>query len=196
MNLFVALLIPFLGIGLETSESLSQLVDSAEYVRSSDTVLQWERQVKVVSRMGAHEVLALIHVESTGNPYARRPRSRFYGLLQISDVYAKDAFEFIGKKPKPASSLIGDGEQSLQVFKWYMTRYEHIHKWDDEKIAVLHKAGPTGLRRILHHKRRTKKSFHHAVCSYNKPSGVCTYLTRYKSYKEIYETKVDSGRDT
>lgn len=155
---------------------------------ASEEVLAWEPSVvNLVDTLDPSVVLSLIHIESTGNPAARRAGSRYYGLLQISDMYIYDALDVVGSPREPASTLRGEGVESIRVFVWYMTRYEFLHNWEPEKVVVLHKVGPTAFQRIQRRMAREGVNFSDSVCRDSTPNA-CEYLERYRRYYEIYYT--------
>ncbi|MFW5966313.1 MAG: hypothetical protein ACOCV2_02290 [Persicimonas sp.] len=89
----------------------------------------------------ADTLLALIDVESAGDPHAHRDGSQFWGLLQIADAYAQDACDYLGIDPIPAAELDGDGEQSIRLTLGYMESYSDLHRYAPSRIAALHKGG-------------------------------------------------------
>lgn len=151
---------------------------------SCDQVLRWGTQAHIVPNLKPNEVLALIHVESTGDPYAQRARSRYYGLLQISRPYLKDALDYAGKSGWSISSLRGNGRRSLIVFNWYMKRYDSLHDWDPNKVALLHKMGPSDFRKALR-KAGRGLGFSDAVCVSASPNA-CEYLRRFEVLSHAY----------
>lgn len=154
---------------------------------ASEDVKAWAPVVdNLADTLDPYVVLSLIHVESTGNPNARRFGSRYYGLLQISDLYIHDALDFAGIPRQPASSLMGDGQKSIRVFVWYMERYEFLHGWEPEKVATLHKVGPTAFQRIQRRMDKEGITFQASVCRDSTPN-VCRYLNRYRRYSALYK---------
>jgi hypothetical protein len=83
-------------------------------------------------------VLAFIHIESSGDPHARRPGSAFHGLMQIARPYMKDAFYSDDVDP---GELMGNGALSVETFLRYMERYSEWHDYDPIMMAVAHKGG-------------------------------------------------------
>ena len=150
-----------------------------------EDVLRWEGHTSIVTNMSTSDMLTLIYMESTGNPYARRPRSRFHGLLQISNAYMQDALEYAGHPIAPASTLMGDGVHSIQIFDWYMQRYSFLHQWNPKKVAMLHKMGPSGLGRVLA-RVENGTSLGDAVCDDNL-AGACEYYKRFVTVRKYYK---------
>lgn len=93
-------------------------------------------------------VLALVHVESSGDPAARKRTkdSQFYGLLQMGKGAGIDVgFRDLGiRTTKP---LHGNGVAALKAFSALMTRYADRIKDpktgepSPERVALLWKAG-------------------------------------------------------
>lgn len=159
-------------------------------VMFSMQVLSWGSEVQNIEEITPYEMMALIHVESTGCDEARRPGSRYHGLLQISNDYMEDALVYAGRPVEPASTLIGDGPRSIQIFYWYMQRYSFLHNWNVEKIAVLHKTGPSTFQNILDRKggAENPSSFEDAVCVEENDSA-CVYLRRFRKYRSTYQSE-------
>lgn len=111
---------------------------------SKENVKRWQ---PVIQRVRADDVnlspqqypdwvvLALIDIESDGDPSARREGSQYYGLLQIGEDNAAD----VGATN---SDFDGDGRASIRAFFLYQERYRDFHSYDPELIALLWKAGP------------------------------------------------------
>lgn len=93
-------------------------------------------------------ILALIHVESSGNECARRKGSRYYGLLQMANAYVQDACEYWGVPVVPASELQCDGEAQILMALQYFERYRKYHDYQPSKVAILHKGGPGTAKRV------------------------------------------------
>jgi len=93
-------------------------------------------------------ILALIHVESAGDPQARRDGSRYYGLLQIATPYLYDALDYAGEPRRHAGTLMGDGAASIRATMRYMQRYAHHHGWSPDRMACAHKGGAGTVREI------------------------------------------------
>jgi len=90
-------------------------------------------------------VLALIHVESNGNPQARRQGSQFCGLLQMGRAAGMDV-GFTDAGRDTTAEFVGAPMWSIDSFLRYLRRYSDRHTWDPEHIAVLWKGGPGTLR--------------------------------------------------
>lgn len=90
-------------------------------------------------------VLALIHVESSGNPDARRRGSQFCGLLQMGRAAGLD----IGLEDEGNATtehLLGAPMWAVDSFLLYLERYWSRHRGNPEHIAVIWKGGPGTLR--------------------------------------------------
>lgn len=157
-------------------------------------VLTWAPSLEIVEELETYEMLALVHMESTGDPEARRTESRYHGLLQISDLYMEDALDYANEPIQPASTLIGEGARSIQIFYWFMQRYSSMHNWEPEKVAVIHKTGPTEFQRILS-RQRQGQTFDEAVCS-SPMEGACEYLNRFRTYRSLYRDEWYSGQES
>lgn len=88
-------------------------------------------------------VLALIEVESSGNPYARKQNvrySQFWGLLQMGELAGVDVgMERDGRDTtKP---LNGNGIAAIEAFVTYVERYQ-ARAPSPDMVAVLWKGGP------------------------------------------------------
>lgn len=92
-------------------------------------------------------VLALIHVESAGDPDAHREGSQFHGLLQMGRLAGIDA-GMADRGRDTTKPLQGNPVGALQRFFAYLERYYARHRRDPERIAVLWKAGPGTLSRV------------------------------------------------
>lgn len=168
-------------------------------------VMAWEYRVPGEGVLSSAAVLAIIRIESVGDPYARRQGSPYWGLLQISGAYLSDAVEYhhaVSRQganntpeewrlPEVAEDLDGRGDLSLWVFYWYMRRYQGIHQWDPLKIALLHKAGPNAGGRIIKMHREMGIPLGEAACKDDSP-GTCEYLKRFHAYFGVYQKYMDS----
>lgn len=83
-------------------------------------------------------VMAFMHIESHGDPWARRDGSAFHGILQIARPYMMDGLGADIVHPK---LLMGDVALSLRVFFGYMERYHARHDYHPSLMAVAHKGG-------------------------------------------------------
>lgn len=174
-----------IGLAEEPEEDGCVVTDGHEFL--TDAVLDWSEHSSVVSRLPKADILTLVFMESTGNSNARRPGSRFYGLLQISDEYMQDALEHADQNIRPASTLMGNGRHSFQIFQWYMERYSHLHNWRPEYVAMVHKAGPTGFSHILNKARQEDLTFEEAVCAGQTPRA-CAYYKRFHEVRVVYRS--------
>jgi len=150
------------------------------------SVLAWSPYVETVEELEREDVLALIFIESTGNPNAVRGDT-YFGLLQISDAYMQDALDFAGRDFMPARALVGDGIMSIRIFRWYMQRYESVHEWDPVMAALLHKMGPAGLKRVISN-MTMGMNIYEAVEADSTP-GALEYLIRFENAREAYRER-------
>lgn len=124
-------------------------------------------------------MLALIHIESNGNPDARRPGSGFCGLLQIGRSYAIDACDWLGIDPIAPEDLLGDGRTSIDLTLAYFERYRARHDYHDTRIAAMHKGGAGASRRLARKmQRREHASTREAIEAVEREAGVPS-LTKY-----------------
>lgn len=123
-------------------------------------------------------LLALIHVESLGNPSAYRPGSKFFGLLQIADPYLQDAQDFSKENQNlKAKDLAGDASLSVWATVAYMTRYQRFHQWNPTLIAIAHKGGAGTVRRFSEGKENLTTS---------KIPNIGEYVRRFEAVYPLY----------
>lgn len=156
----------------------------------SSAVLGWLGELNVIENVEDRDMLAIIHIESTGDPYAKRHGSQYYGLLQVSDAYMQDALEYAGKEIVRAEVLHGDGAKSLRVFRWYMHRYSHLHEWKPELVALIHKCGPGGLAEILEGVENGLTM--EESIKLNDTPGALDYLKKFRRYRVLYGNSISS----
>ena len=142
-----------------------------------------------VEKIDTVSVLALIHIESTGDERARRPNSQYYGLLQISQAYLTDALEHEGVDAFPIEELMGDGGLSIMVMYWYMQRYSFIHEWEPLRIALVHKAGPNVSQEVI---EASKGGCLIRAAGQSRIPSSRAYLKRFKEHREMYKEALGS----
>lgn len=122
-------------------------------------VTQWADEIQQIAHEEGESVssdfiaigLALIMVESAGDPEARRPRSQFYGLLQ-QGRYASLDLGWEDRGRRTAERLHGNGV--LAIRSWYQLLQRYASRWEYDgaphhlTIAVLWKGGAGTARRI------------------------------------------------
>jgi hypothetical protein len=109
-------------------------------------VKKWTCDVKrICTDYKPATVLALIAVESAGNPSAHRPLSQFYGLLQMGKNAGIDA-GFRDEGRHTTKALNGNGVLAIEKWHQYVERYRARHRDEPERIALLWKAGPGYLK--------------------------------------------------
>lgn len=126
----------------------------------NSNVARWRPTIRQVrEELGLSEgvysdeaILAVIHVESRGNPNARRTNkdgelSQFVGLMQIGEANAKESFRGVDTTGTTNVSFQGDGEASIRHFLRYADKFKALHDNDPEKVAILWKGGPGTLER-------------------------------------------------
>jgi hypothetical protein len=109
-------------------------------------VAKWLGDVEIeVKNVPPAVVLALIHVESSGDPFARKSsKSQFFGLLQAGRGVGID----VGMRDlgvNTTKNLHGNGPLALRTFSALVNRYESVTllngKQDPKRVALLWKAG-------------------------------------------------------
>lgn len=134
------------------------------------------------------DVLALIHVESGGDPNAHRTGSQFRGLLQIGRPYFIDAMQWLGSDAKDHTILHGDGESSIAVMLAYLCRYAAFHQWDPTLIAVIHKGG-IGTARLVRDQLIQGRPMHEALAVAEEALSVPRlqeYVRRFEQARAAY----------
>jgi len=92
-------------------------------------------------------VLALIAVESGGDPKAHRLLSQFHGLLQMGRGAGIDA-GFADKGRHTTAVLNGNGALAIEKWHEYVERYRARHRDEPARIALLWKGGPGYLKTV------------------------------------------------
>lgn len=94
-------------------------------------------------------ILALIMVESSGNPKAIGDGGLAYGALQLHKAYVQDAAEYANKPWTHQDAF--DPDKSIDIFKAYMARYATYERLGRaptfEDIARIHNGGPNGYKK-------------------------------------------------
>lgn len=134
-------------VGIQEHDEVFRSDGGLSFRYSSD-VARWRSDVRDIrASMGLSEdtypddfVLAFIHLESGGDPYARREEekglSQYVGLLQIGHANAADG----GHKN---TDFMGDARKSIEHFFYYQERYKARTGGDPMKQALLWKNGPS-----------------------------------------------------
>lgn len=153
-------------------------------------------------------VLALIDVESKGDPWAHRPGSQFYGMLQMGKLAGLDVGLF-PKGRKTTDVLHGRGEESIKLFLLYFERY--LGRWSYEgyapkylKAALLWKAGARSALRVRDWFERGEIStiWEGAERLENMPNkkarvpGVTQYLERTETAWSLWGDFYNDGHDS
>lgn len=94
-------------------------------------------------------ILALIQVESGGDPRAIGDDGLAYGCLQMHESYVQDASEYAGQEWRHKDAF--DSEKSVDIFLAYMARYANEkrlgHAPTARDIARIHNGGPNGYKK-------------------------------------------------
>lgn len=129
-------------------------------------------------------VLALIAVESSGNPYAHRDGSQFYGLLQIGRALA-------GELGRYTSSVYhGDGPTAIKDFNRWLAKYESRHQYDPDRIAIGWKAGVGTLKKYNRMVKSGKPEDEIATWLEDKRWNTWSYVTHFRDARSVYSTEV------
>lgn len=128
--------------------------------------------------------LALIHIESSGDPFAVSKSGSFHGLLQIGVGYLQDATDFAKKKRFHPRELVGDAERSIWAVMQYMGRYQQWHKWEPDLMALAHKAGAGTVRSVAEGRKTIDQ-----ITDWNTPE----YLRRFRRAYQAYLIELTRG---
>jgi hypothetical protein len=127
-----------------------------------DRVAQWHDEIEqALEEVGwtyddypVEHVLTLIHIESAGDPRARKRHvvSEFYGLLQMGRLAGIDV-GLPDRGRRTASGLHGNGVLAIRLHVEYMRRYRARWDYDSEvpeieRVAAVWKGGPGTARRL------------------------------------------------
>lgn len=154
-------------------------------------VLMWQPLAADVENVEPATILALIQIESTGDEDKDSESGTYKGLLQIGQAYMTDALEFAGQDPDDVSVLTGNGQYSIQVFDWYLQRYQFIHNYKPKWIAIIHKCGPRGALEIRS-SVNDGATLMEAAQSSTTP-GAAEFLRRFDKYYEQYSEPYGAG---
>ena len=131
------------------------------------------------------QTLALIHLESRGDPRARKfPNSQFFGLLQMGAAAAREA------GVHQARELHGDGERAILAHLRLRQRYQR--RWRRLPAlgpAIFWKGGPGSLRGVRQRLQRGD-DLADAVAWASRHFGLPRlprYLARYRAALQLYD---------
>lgn len=144
------------------------------------------------ARYGDATLLALIHVESAGNPDAHRDGSQYYGLLQMGEPAGKDV-GFEDKDRETTAHLSGDGYAAIRAFIEYQERYNERTQWIPTRQAVLWKGGP-GTAKTLRHRLQGGMSWADAIKhaeEHHRVVNLREYLRRFSEAFQSYAVWLD-----
>lgn len=93
-------------------------------------------------------ILALIAVESSGDPNAIGDGGKAYGILQMHSAYVQDAAEWANEDWTHEDAF--DPDKARKIFMAYMERYAQDHKRPEgmsraQYISRIHNGGPRGF---------------------------------------------------
>lgn len=141
-------------------------------------------EAKLQDKVMPSTVLSLIHVESLGDPSARRTNpngklSEYCGLLQIGHALAKD-FTYFNE------DFLGNAELSIKVLLQWINQYNKISNYEDELIFIGWKAGVGSMKTYVSKRLQgtSKASLYKWLNEDRWSSGV--YLDRCKAAQKLY----------
>lgn len=164
-----------------------------------DAVLEWCCEISralrefEVDHLRPATLLALIHVESHGDPEARRDGSAYHGLLQIAQPYLDDALDYTGEPGRDVGDLMGDGEASIRATVAYLCRYSRFHQWHPTLVAVAHKAGAGTLATTAENVESGMplSDAVDAAADHHSVPRVGEYLRRFERARQVYARELD-----
>lgn len=137
-------------------------------------------------------ILALIHVESHGDPWAHREDSQFWGMLQMGRMAGLDV-GYTDLKKQTTRHLHGDAYEAVRGFLKYCERYHERHFYQPSRIAALWKGGP-GTARTLRD-RLTAGDTWSAALQYaeeeHRIGNLCEYVRRFTEAFQTYTIWLD-----
>lgn len=96
----------------------------------------WSRLTE--SKLPVPVMLAIVQVESEGDPTAHRVGSQFYGLTQVGRAVAAETGT---DRKKMVSGRVTGGLEALNALARWADKYAHLHHWDPDRIALGWKGG-------------------------------------------------------
>lgn len=154
-----------------TAAVLSVGPDTGRSLGPSFRVGSWVPDIERVQREEGTDwdpavILAVIHVESEGNPSARRVGSRFYGLTQVGPDVARETGTNRAAMVRPGRA---GGRESIRAFVRWAARYEDLHDRDPVLMAVGWKGGVGTL-----------KAYRARLQRGDRPTDVVQWLDRHR----------------
>jgi len=140
------------------------------------------------ARMGDALFLAFIHIESDGDPAAHRPRSQYYGLLQMGTAASTDVGVVNKDNLVPLTAV--------SSFVDYMHLYKKYHGWSPSRMAVCWKGGP-GTCKKLGELTRKGVSLDAAILQLERANPklgrLAEYVRRFRVAHSNYTNWLDEG---
>lgn len=137
-------------------------------------------------------LLAIIQVESGGNPAARRQNKKtgkyaeYCGLVQIGHKNAADVNH--AKNTDFLGAGVNDrevGVKSLEHFIRYQEKYKGRHNYNPDKMAIAWKAGPGSLSR--YNEREARGDSPEALAEYlNSKWNTDVYVARFQNSRGVW----------
>jgi len=136
-------------------------------------------------------VLSIIHVESAGDPTAKRPGSQFHGLMQMGRAAGIDVgYRDMGKDT--TRNLHGDGPAAIRAFAAYLSRYKEHAGDTPEGVALVWKGGPGYAKKVRALVASGMMPFDEAVEAIGDELGFSAteYIRRFRAALRIWEEGV------
>lgn len=148
-------------------------------------------------------LLAIIHIESSGDPYARRTNddgelSQFVGLMQVGKKNAADVDD------RQNTDFMGEGRLSIEHYLRYQERYRSRHGGDPQKQAMLWKGGPSFLSSYnrVEASGATPQELEAWLAGYppsddpeDSPWGIDEYASQMQAAREVWEASLTDVPD-
>jgi hypothetical protein len=153
MNLLRTLLAALVGL----ASHLTGAVKRGRVFKYNPKVARWSELAAQAAADSDVDVpvsvmLAIVQVESEGNPKARRPGAQYAGLTQVGRDVAEETAT--SRELMWAGGEAG-AREALVAFARWVRRYAHLHGYDPTLIAIGWKGGP-GTLKAYKHKRTTR----------------------------------------
>lgn len=132
-------------------------------------------------------ILALIDVESDGDPFANRENSQFHGILQMGRAAGIDT-GFPDQGRRTTEELLGNGYASIEHFLKYQNRYRADHEFELEYMALLWKGGPGTLRDYKRLQREDSQEAADQYLSETFGGSPLEYLRRFRKFYDFWSS--------
>lgn len=134
-------------------------------------------------------VLALIEIESRGDPKAHRANSQYWGLLQIGT----DNGATFGLLPSTMAGMtdIDAGVTSIRHFMRYASLNKSSHEWVPEMVALMWKGGAGTVRKYKRIVASEGRNAGNAYLGTLWEGSPLTYIKRFSSYYAKWNAKAE-----